>query len=169
MGEKENKYYERNLLRDYLRQYKRCKNKEAVLRERIARISEYKNDPLKSVDITGMPRGGGISPGAASLTLEIDSLMERVEEQVAASVAVLENVMDVLEFLPEHSMERDILERKYIDLKSEGAIEKALAISRSTLNYYAAAGLDKLLTYDKVRAILATYEDYMEERRRAEK
>ena len=42
MGEKENKYYERNLLRDYLRQYKRCKNKEAVLRERIARIKEYK-------------------------------------------------------------------------------------------------------------------------------
>ena len=83
-------------------------------------------------------------------------------------MAVLENVMDVLEFLPEHSMERDILERKYIDLKSEGAIEKALAISRSTLNYYAAAGLDKLLTYDKVRAILASYEDYMEKRRGTE-
>ena len=85
-------------MRDYLRQYKRCKNKEAVLRERIARIKEYKKDPLKSSELTGMPRGGGISPGAASLTLEIDSLMERVEEQVAASVAVLENVMDVLDF-----------------------------------------------------------------------
>lgn len=61
------------------------------------------------------------------------------------------------DFLEENSTERMVLELRFIDCKGWAAIEKEMHLSRSSLFSYQDKGLDKLLTYKKVRQILREY------------
>ena len=81
----------------------------------------------------------------------------RIEEQKSRVEKALLKVMDIMDFLEENSTERMVLELRFIDCKSWAAIEKEMHLSRSSLFSYQDKGLDKLLTYKKVRQILREY------------
>ena len=155
-----NKQYYRDLLRRYLKRYSKCKHKEKALKERASMILEYRTDPLKGIAFSDMPKASsGVSSGAAALTLEIEELHERIERQRNDSVLVLSSIMDILEFLPDDSIERFVLERRYIDLQPQVFVMSELELkSRTAVHEYTIKGLDMLLEYDKVIAIIMSYD-----------
>ena len=140
----------RRLLRRYLSQYYRAKEKQAALRRRLAELqAELKNPGVNSHPLDGTyTKGGRTSSGAASLVIKIGVQTRSVSD-----------IMDVLDFLPAESTERDILEYRHIDCKPWNEIMDLVHLTRSPCFEHYNKGLDKLLTYKKVRATLEAYEE----------
>lgn len=146
------------LLNQYLNQYKRCIERKKSLERRQKEIVWELDHPLKGVSYDGMPHGSGESVGCAALSFRLDEISGRIEEQKKKSIKVLADIMDVIELLPENSMERSIIEHKYIDRFSWGQICKAEHISRTPGTRYWRKGLYELLEFKKVQQIVHEYE-----------
>ncbi len=86
---------------------------------------------------------------------EIETRIENQKNQVEKSLL---KVMDILDFLEEGSAERMILELRFIDGKSWTEIEKEMHMCRRTCFSYQNKGLEKLLEFKKVEAILKKQE-----------
>lgn len=120
-------------------------------------IEEYKAAGLKSRQSdggSGSGSGNEKSDTPLSFTIDLETIEERVEAQSVWTAQVLRKITDILSELPEDSCERDVLERKYIDLQGEVKICRELAISRSTLYDYANRGLDQLLAIGWIRQLV---------------
>lgn len=158
------KKYEEQLTEDavlldrYLGQYKKCiERKKSLERRRNDIIKEFDN-PLKGISYDGMPHGSGESLGCAALSFRLDEINTRIKEQMEKSVKVLAEIMDVIEFLPENSTERAIIEHRYIDRFRWEQICKVEHISRTPATRYWKKGLYQLLEFKKVQKILWDYE-----------
>lgn len=128
---------ERRTLRKYLTRYFRVKEKRKILQERLHKLQRERQ------------KQGGLY---ASLFLsEIES---RIQSQTDAMQKRTLEIMDVLELLPEDSMERTIMELRHIDCKPWEEICGIIHFSRSQCFRYYSRGLDALLAADKVRCIL---------------
>ncbi|MFQ8778330.1 MAG: hypothetical protein ACLR78_14020 [Roseburia sp.] len=66
-------------------------------------------------------------------------------------------VLDVLDFLDNGSLEKEIMEYKYLDGKTWDAIPDIANKSRSQCIEYWNRGLNKLLEFGKVQALLEEY------------
>lgn len=150
------------LLDEYLSRYKRCIRRKHTLEHRKNDIIREFNHPLKSVSYDGMPRGNGGSLGCASLSFRLDEIETRINEQIEKSVKVLTEIMNIIEFLPSDSMERAIIEHRYIDCMKWWQICKEENLSRTPANNYWKKGLYKLLEYKKVQMIVKEYEENAE-------
>lgn len=153
---------EAELLDQYLYQYKRCINKKRNLERRQKEIKWELDHPLNGVSYDGMPRGGGESPGCAAISFRLDEINTRIEEQKEKSVKVLAAIMNIIEFLPENTTERDIIEHRYIDRFSWEKICKEEHLSRTPATRYWRKGLYKLLEFKKVQQVLWEYEKTLE-------
>ncbi len=151
----------RRLLRRYLSQYYRAKEKQAALRRRLAELqAELKNPGVNSRPLDGTyTKGGRTSSGAASLVIKIGDIEDRIQRQIEVQTRSVSDIMDVLDFLPAESTERDILEYRHIDCKPWNEIMDLVHLTRSPCFEHYNKGLDKLLTYKKVRATLEAYEE----------
>ncbi len=128
---------ERRSLKKYLTRYFRAKEKRVILQERLRKLQRE------------LQKQGGL---CASLSLsEIES---RIQGQTDAMRKCTLEIMDVLELLPEESMERTILELRHIDCRPWEEICNTIYFSRSQCFRYYNKGLDALLAIDKVRRIL---------------
>lgn len=148
----------RTLLKRFLSQYYRAKDKQAILRKRLAALqAELRHPGVRIPPTDGMPTQTGNSSGAASLTFKIADIEDRIEKQIEAEARSIIAIMDVIEFLPADTIERDILEARHIDCKPWDKVMECVHLSRSPCfeNYNKA--LNKLLKYKKVRAILSEY------------
>lgn len=154
---------EAELLKQYLGQYFKCKGKKARLEARRASILREFNNPLSGVKCDGMPKGNNISVGSASLALKLDEIDTRILQQKNSAAKILLEVMSVLEFLPESSTERDVLEARYIDCYKWSRACRELHMSRSCANDYMKDGLNKLLTFKKVQKILEEFKQRLED------
>ncbi len=66
-------------------------------------------------------------------------------------------VMDMIDLLPQNSMERTVVELRHIDCKGWDQIAREVYLSRSAVfNYYNAA-LDLLLGYKRTGALVEEY------------
>ncbi len=81
----------------------------------------------------------------------------RIEEQKSRVEKALLKVMDIMDFLEENSMERMVLELRFIDCKSWAAIEKEMHLSRRSCFDYQDKALEALLGFKKVRNLLQGY------------
>ena len=151
---------ERRLLRRYLSQYFRAKEKQEALRTRLAELKAELNDPgVKTPPLGSAPvKRGKHSDGAASLIFKIGDIEDRIQKQIEVQIKSVSDIMDVLDFLPAESTERDILEYRHIDCKGWNEICDLVHLTRSPCFEHYNKGLDKLLTYKKVRATLEAYE-----------
>ncbi len=148
----------RTLLKRFLSQYYRAKDKQAVLQARLASLqAELRHPGVKVPPPDGIPGKGGVSSGAASLTLKIADIEDRIQKQIDIEAKSVIAIMDVIEFLPADTIERDILEFRHIDCKPWDKIMDCVHLSRSPCFEYYNKALDKLLTYKKVRVILSEY------------
>ena len=158
------KKYEEQLSQDallldrYLGQYRQCiKRKKMLVSRRDEIIREFDN-PLKGVSYDGMPRGSGESLGCAALSFRLDEINTRVKEQMEKSAKLLTEIMDVIEFLPENSIERAIIEHRYIDRHNWNQVCRMEHISRTPATKYWRKGLYELLEFKKVQVILHEFE-----------
>lgn len=150
---------ERYILKRYLSQYYRAKQRQRILEARLHEIrAEIQNPSIGSASGDGLPTGSHVSSGAAALTFREAEIEDRIQQQKENEAAAILNIMDILDFLPPDSMEKNILELRHIDCKSWTAITRAVHLTRSPCNEYYNKGLDKLLTFKKVRAILDDFE-----------
>ena len=147
------------LLDRYLSQYKNCIKRKKSLEGRRNEIIKEFDHPLTGISYDGMPRGSGVGPGCAALSFRLDEIETRIREQMSKSVKLLTEIMDVIEFLPENSTERAIIEHRYIDRMNWGWICRAEHLSRTPATRYWRKGLYKLLEFKKVKKILKEYED----------
>lgn len=146
---------EREILEDYLFKVKRCKKKKAQLINRIAIIKREFESPLKATGYSSMPRNPSPeNSGAASLTLKLADIEERIHREQDNIAKSIVEVMDIIELLSVDSDERQILELKYIDCMSGKRIEEQMSYSRTACYAKKIEGLNKLLEFKKVQAII---------------
>ena len=150
------------ILDEYLFQYKRCIGRKRSLEHRRNEIVREFDHPLSGVSYDGMPRGSGVSVGCAALSYRLDEIDTRIKEQMDKSVKVLAEIMDVIEFLPENSIERAIIEHRYIDRMKWWQICKEENLSRTPATNYWRKGLYYLLEFKKVQQIVKEYGEVLE-------
>jgi len=150
----------RRILRRYLSQYYRAKEKQSALRKRLAELqAELDNPGVNTPPLDGVPaKGSHRSSGAASLIFKKAEIEDRIQRQIEVETKSVIDIMDVLDFLPAESTERDILEYRHIDCKSWNEIMDQVHLTRSPCFEHYNKGLDRLLSYKKVRATLERYE-----------
>lgn len=150
---------DRRLLKRYLSQYYRAKEKQAALRSRLDELqSELRHPGVSTPPLDGIPVKSKHHDGAIALIFKIDDIEERIQRQIDIEVRSVAEIMDVLDFLPRESTERDILEYRHIDCKPWTEIQRLVHLTRSPCFEYYNRGLDKLLEFKKVRATLAAFD-----------
>lgn len=155
----EDKSKQRDLLKVYLDQYKRMERRVEALEWRL----EAAKDALSHASIrSGLsnnmtPCGGGVSAGAAAPILKEESLSERLIRMRDERTRIMTEVMDILSLLPD-SDEREVLEYRHMDGMRWREIGERMRMSRSPCFQRYKRGLDQLLTFQRVRDVLAEFE-----------
>ena len=150
---------DRRLLKRYLSQYYRAKEKQAALRRRLDELqAEIRHPGVNTPPLDGVPVKSKRHDGAIALIFKIDDIEERIRRQIDIEANIVSEIMDILDFLPRESTERDILEYRHIDCKRWTEIQRLVHLTRSPCFEYYNQGLDKLLEFKKVRSILAEFD-----------
>lgn len=150
------------LLNRYLGQYRHCITVKKDLESRLRDIQYEFDHPLGSVKMDGMPKGNATSVGCAALTLRLDEIETRIKDQIDKSMLVLNDIMNIIDLLPENSMERIIIERRYIDRLSWDQIAMKEHIGRTPAIRWWRKGLYALLEFQKIQEILSKYKHDLE-------
>jgi hypothetical protein len=152
------------LLRRYLGQYYRCKLKKVQLERRLKEVNWELNEPIGGRGYSQMPRSqtNVVGVGAASITYRIAEIEERIQHQKDNMELAMLKIMDIMDYLPEDSTDRMILELRHIDCRSWGQVVKEASLTRTPCNDYYNKGLEKLLTFKKVRKILENYKKLLD-------
>lgn len=113
-------------------------------------------------DACRMPPGGRKGwdkrdGGGTALVVKADEIERRIMEQTAVACDALLCIFDAMDHLPLLSIERIVLEMRYIDLSPWSFISKEMDISRSRLFDHHNAGIDLLLSVPEIRAKVAEY------------
>ncbi|MDE7300303.1 MAG: hypothetical protein K2N94_16010, partial [Lachnospiraceae bacterium] len=148
---------EAELLNQYLSQYRYCINKKRILEKRRAEIIREFDSPLGAMKMDGMPRGSSSGVGCAALSFRLDEINTRIKEQMENAERVLADIMNVIDFLPENSLERSIIENRYIDRYNWERVCRENHISRTPATKKWRKGLYMILKYGKVKEILREY------------
>lgn len=146
------------ILRDYLGQYYRATKRRQQLEERLKNICEEMNAPIGGMNYSPVNISSGkISQGSAAFTFRKSEIETRIEEQKKQIEADLLKIMDILDYLDPTSDERMVLELYYIDKLPWIKVMERANMSRSTAFDYRDKGIEKLLTFKRVRAIIKKY------------
>lgn len=144
----------------YLQQYHIAKRKKRILEERRRKLSSELGAPSTgSAFRTAPPSRNASTDGAVSIVFRIAEVEERIEGQRDEMTKAVLHVMDMIDLLPQGSMERTVVEMRHIDSKGWEQIAREIPMSRSSVfNYYNAA-LDKLLEYSRARKLVEEYRE----------
>lgn len=149
----------RRILKRYLSQYYRAKERQNALRRRLKELQmELRHPGASSPPFDTTPIRGKTSSGAASLVFKISEVEDRIQKQIEIEVKSVTDIMDMLEFLPSGSLERNILEYRHIDCYPWGEIMNCVHLSRSPCFEYYNKGLDNLLAMEAVQDTLSEFE-----------
>lgn len=146
------------LLDQYLSRYYNCIISKNDLLDRRKNILEDFNTPLTSVKFSGDPKAKKESLGCAALSFRLDEIDGKILEQLKDAEKSLNDIMSIIDTLPANTIERNIIEKKYIDRLSWNKISQAENISRNAAFYNWRAGLNKMLEFKRVQKILKDYE-----------
>lgn len=153
--EEQNEDRESLILKWMLGQIGRARKKKRQLDERLREINEERNAPIGGVGYDPMPRGSGSGDGAASILFKIAGLEERIYAQRQEVEYSIARVMDILEYLPVNSLEREVCELYYIDGKKMSEISDIIPMSRAQCYNRLNAGIDLLLGLPRIREMVA--------------
>ena len=153
------------LLNQYLSQYKYCIDKKKSLENRRSEIVKELDCPFGAVKMDGMPRGSRSVEGFSAIFFRLDEIDTKIKEQIETAAKMLSDIMNVIDFLPENSLERSIIENRYIDRYSWEMVCRENHISRTPATKSWRKGLYMLLEFKKVRQILKEYQDGKEKDR----
>lgn len=149
---------EAELLDEYLYQYKDCISRKNALVRRRTEIQQEFDCPLSGINYDGLPHGNGISVGSAAISYRLDEIDTKIKGQMQKAEKLLSDIMNVIDFLDEQSLERSIIENRYIDRMGWNAVCRENHASRSKVNRYWKKGLYELLEFKKVKKILRDFQ-----------
>ena len=127
----------REAVKEYLQQYHMARERRRML--------ERRHDVLDS-------------EGAVSVVFRLAEVEDRIEAQRAAMGRAVTMVMDLIDLLPENSMERTVVELRHIDCKKWERICKEVHMSRSRVNDYYNAALDTILSNKRAQKLVQDFE-----------
>lgn len=123
------------ILKWILGQIYRAEKRKKQLDERLVRIVREMDAAIGGVGYKQLPRSSsGEGNGAASIILKISDIEERIYTQKEEVEKAIVRVMDILEYLPQNSLEREICELRHIDMKPWKDIQECIPMSRSQCN-----------------------------------
>ena len=88
--------------------------------------------------------------GIAAIVEEINNRMQKQQARVNQAII---RVMDIIDYLPNDSLEKEICEYRHIDMLSWGQIEAAVPMSRSQCNNRYNGAIQMLLQNERVKEI----------------
>lgn len=149
----------KELLKMYLEQYYNCKRKKALLERRLRDVIRELKEPIGGMGYSPVPRSetNKISEGSASIIYRMSEIEERISQQKDNMELAMLKVMDIMDFLPEDSTERAVLELRHIDCKPWKDVVKDMNLTRTPCNDYYNKGLVKLLGFKKVMKLINDY------------
>lgn len=149
----------KTLLKEYLSQYYKKRKRKKILQKRLANFRAEMLGP-KALNYSPVPRSktNKVSDEPAQFCIKQEEIEERIEKERKLASSAMLKVMDLLDFLPEDSDEKNILELRYVDNMSWTDIAKTQSMSKSRCIDYWNIGLEKLLAFKKVRVLLEDYE-----------
>ena len=115
---------DREILKFVLEQIYRAKRRKGQLDRRLENL---KRDMQSAPGSQGRGRrtSGDHGDGTANLVVKKSSIEERIERQKDNVSISIEKTMDLLELLPETSLEREIMELRHLDMKDWKDIAEA--------------------------------------------
>lgn len=129
----------------------RAENHKKQLKERLARIRQEMEAPYGAIRYDAMPRAQGESDGpAAALVLKLTEVEEKIVEQIKVVAEAQSRVMEIIEYIPIHEVERQILELRHIDMMNWYDIAEEIPMSRAQCHRRYNEALETLLQYPEV-------------------
>ena len=109
---------EREAVKEYLQQYHDAKVKKRILEERHRTLSAELRDPGVGSTYRTMPtaKRQAREGGAVSLVYRISEVEDRIDQQREAMAKAVLHVMDMIDILPQNSMERTVVEMRHLSL-----------------------------------------------------
>jgi AraC-like DNA-binding protein len=151
---------EKQILKWILGKMYRAERKKQYLEQRLHRIAEERDAPIGGRGYAPLPRSSGKpSDGAATIIIRLSEIEERIYRQKEIIDKSINMVMDIIDYLPENEIEREIMERHHIDFMKWKDIAREIPMSRSQVNRRYNAALDQLLTYKRIRQIVEDHEE----------
>lgn len=131
MGKTENPAVsERRILKKFLQRYYRMRKQQETLQARLQRMrSEFRDNE----------------------STEIEAKLRAQKREAKKSTL---QIMEILDFLPQGSTERTIMELRHIDCKTWTQVQRAVFLTPSPCYERYNRGLDALLGIDKVRSMV---------------
>ncbi len=135
----------------------RAHKRKQQLEKRLREIKAEENMPIGGQGYDPLPRGSSIGAGAAGIIFKLDEIEERILKQKASIQRAILQVMDILEYLPEDSAERNICELRYIDRMPMEEVAEEVGLSRAGAYKVHDNGIIILLQQQRVRKIIDDY------------
>lgn len=154
----------KQLLKEYLSQLYVQKNRKVQLTRRLKEVNAELKSPFRGMNYSPIPRSqtNKVGAGAASILYRIAEIEERIIKQTDNIGIAMLKVMDIMDFLPEQSTERMILELRHIDCKPWKQIMIDVSLTRTPCYEYYNRGLEKLLSFKKVIKVLDEYRNSLD-------
>lgn len=121
---------ERRILKKYLQRYYRTRKQQETLQARLQRLRQEFRDGESS---------------------EIEARLKAQKQEAKNSTL---QIMEILDFLPQGSTERTIMELRHIDCKTWAQVQRAVFLTPSPCYERYNKGLDSLLGNTKVRTMI---------------
>lgn len=143
-------------LKEYLGRYADASARKNQLEKRLWSIQEEMDTPIGGCGYKPTPhsRTNTISDKSASFMLRMADIEERILDEKNLEAKCMLEVMEIMDYLGKETLERRILECKYIDVERMEQIASREHMSRKSCYQYMNRGIQELIQFKKVRAIL---------------
>lgn len=146
-------------VKEYLQQYQMARNSKRFLEKRHDSLMRELKAPAPGSTYRTMPatRSPANTEGAVSVVFRLAEIEDRIEDQREAMGKAVLQVMDLIDLLPQNSIERTVVELRHIDCKKWEQICREIHMSRSRTNDYYNAALDIILSNKRARILVERY------------
>lgn len=149
---------EKEMLKNYLGQVYVARKRKRQLENRLRDIQKDVSGPIGGKGYNPLPNHSSMSgDGAASYVYRMAEIEQKIYNQKEAIEIAILKIMDIMDYLPEQSMERMVLELRYIDCMGWKQVGSEVGLTRTPCNEYFQKGLEKLLEFKKVRILAQEY------------
>ena len=144
---------EEKKLDSYLNQYGISIKEKKALQYRRQEIKNEFEKPLRSTEFGKGKSSQADNSECASLAIRLYEIEKKIIRQTSEAEKTLFRIMDIIDFLPEHSLERLIVEHKYIDQFGWTKISMTCGVSKRTAMRRCKKALNILLGFERVREL----------------
>ena len=146
----------RDAVKEYLQQFHMERERKRILERRHDNLVRELKAPTLGSAYRTMPirRTQANSDGAVSVVFRIAEVEDRIDEQREAMERTVLQVMDLIDLLPQNSMERTVVELRHIDCKKWERICQEVHMSRSRVNDYYNAALEIIMENKRARRLV---------------